>query len=342
MGFAWKGAAAEIRVSPAKTTRRGLWVWDYTTVIATTNETNILLNECVNSSITDLYCFTTEALITANAAAMRGFNAQANGLGIRVWGLDGDRDYFSDGSGYSNLFANIDAVIAFNAASTTAEKFCGFQIDNEPPDNNGFTTFHNDIASSALSTTPGSGLWQSTQELDREYLMRDWVEMHKQCKSRCANNGLLFASALPNWFDAYFGEPITCIFDHLDGAGAISQNVFLHLARYIDVGASMTYVTTASKLIEKIRYEVNRANTIVPPTQIGNSIETVTGVGSGASYGDTVGKQTKAAALADLATAAAAYSGDPAYSWTNIHDWSGWKALSPASTNTSTPTSPPY
>ncbi|MBZ9600742.1 hypothetical protein [Phyllobacterium chamaecytisi] len=337
IGLAWKGVAPEITVSPAKTQRRGLWVWDYSTVIATTNEKNILLNECVNSSITDLYCFTTAALVTANAAAMRSFNAQANALGIRVWGLDGDRGHFSDGDGFGFMFANIDAVIAFNAASTTAQKFCGFQIDNEPPDTGIYTTFHNGIASSVLSAVSG-GVWQATQALDREFLMRDWVSMHSQCKQRCATAGLLFGSALPTWVDDYFGEPITCTYDHGDGAGAIAQNVFLHIARYTDVIASMSYVTTASNLIDRVRYETGKSNQMVPPTQIGMSIESAVGVGSGTSYGDTAGKQTKAAALADLTTAVAMYSGDPAVNWTNLHDWAGWKALSPASVNTATPT----
>ncbi len=166
--------------------------------------------------------------------------------------------------------------------------------------------------------------------------MRDWVEMHRQCKARCANNGLLFASALPTWFDDYFGEPITCTYDHNDGAGPVGQNIFLHLARYIDVICVMSYVTSTAKLVDRIRYEAEAA-AAMPSIQIGNSIETVAGVGQGISYGDTRGKQTKAAALADLNAAAAMYSGLPAYNWTNIHDWSGWKALSPASTDTSIP-----
>ncbi len=332
-----EGSAHKITVSLARTTRRGLWVWNYApAVVGSDDEENILLNECIKSSITDLYCFVTEELIRANAEAMRRFNARANALGIRCWGLDGDRDYFSDGSGLFGLNANIDAVIAFNAASNTAQKFCGFQIDNEPPDTGSFRAFHNGIASSALSSIAGSGVWQSTATLDREYLMRDWVEIHRKCKERCANAELLFASALPTWFDDYFGEPITCTYDHSDAAGPVSQNMFLHLARYIDVICVMSYVTSTVKLIDRIRYEAEAA-TAIPTIQIGNSIETVAGVGQGISYGDTKGKQTKAAALADLNAAAAMYSGHPAYSWTNIHDWSGWKTLSPASTDTSIP-----
>ncbi len=98
------GSSPEITASPAKTPRRGLWVWNYVSaVIGSADEENILLNECIKSSITDLYCFVTEELIRANAEAMRGFNARANALGIRCWGLDGDRDYFSDGSGLPGL-----------------------------------------------------------------------------------------------------------------------------------------------------------------------------------------------------------------------------------------------
>lgn len=145
IGLAWKGVPPEITISPAKVQRRGLWVWTYVQTIASTSQKNILLNECINSSITDLYCFTTAALVEANAAAMQSFNAQANALGIRVWGLDGNRGHFSDVDGYQFLFANIDAVIAFNQTATAAQKFYGFHIDCEPADQEGSLRFTTEL-----------------------------------------------------------------------------------------------------------------------------------------------------------------------------------------------------
>ena len=57
-------------------------------------------------------------------------------------------------------------------------------------------------------------------------------------------------------------------------------------------------------------------------------VETGTGVGSGVSYGDIAGKQSKAVVTADLAAMSANLTASyPAFCGFNIHDWRGWQAL---------------
>lgn len=306
---------------------RAMWVWDsLTTVLGDTSEENILFNAAQISGIDKLYLYSPEVAFTTRAADFRSFIARANSLGIECWGLDGYRGWFSDTDGPAELYDTIDAMLAYNAASASDERLVGFQIDQEPPDYDTFTTFHNGIASSALSTTPGSGDWQSTEALDREFLMRDWVAQHEECRSRLNAVGYLLSTALPTWFDDYFGEPVTCTYD------AVTKNVFLHLSDHTDEIVIMNYNTTPSNQISRIVYEV--ANSTVP---IATGVETVAGVGSGISYGDTSGKQTKGAVLADLATVRAAYLSNPLFNGDAIHSWAGWKALPPASTDDSTP-----
>ena len=326
IGLALIGASAE-RGMVTNGLRRGLWVWDsVSTVLGVTNEENILLNECLVSAISDLYLYTPLSSFTSHAAELRAFIARATALGIRCWGMDGYRGWFSDGDGPAELYSTIEAMIAHNAASAASERFVGFNIDQEPADLDTFTTFHNGVASSALSTTPGSGDWQSTEALDREFLMRDWVEIHAGCRSRLNAAGSLLGTALPTWFDDYFGEPVSCTY------GGLTQNVFLHLAANADEIVVMNYNTNPLNQIGRIAYELPAS-----AARLATAIETHAGAGVNVSYADTTGKQTKAAALADLAIVRARYAHYPRFFGDAIHDWEGWKALSPASVDTSDP-----
>lgn len=315
---------------PAVDFRQGLWVWDFiTTVVGVANEENILLNECINTGITDLYCYTFASELVANATAIRAFIARCSILNIRVWGLDGAREYFSDLDGPQQLVDDLAAIITFNSASDPDEKFYGFHIDQEPADLGDGLAFHNGIAQSALSTVPASGVWQDTEALDREMLMRDWITTHQLLIGTCHDNGLKLSSALTTFLDDYFGEPVTCTFN------GVTQNVFLHLASYIDTIALMSYSTNPSSVVQRITYELAQQNL---SAEIGFALESMTGVGSGISYGDTVGKQSKAALNTDKNITKALFAGQPNFLWFNYHDWEGWKALDPASNDTSDPT----
>ena len=326
VGFALVGDGVDVAVAP-KELKRGLWVWDFQSIVGTRASENVLLNESVASGVTDLYLFTPIAGYATRAAAMRSFVGRATALGIRCWGLDGDRNWFSDGDGPADLYASVDAMVAHNAGSSPDQKFVGLQIDMEPADSAGYTTFHNGVASSALSTTPGSGVWKDTQALDREYLMRDWCEIHAECRSRLRAAGALLGTALPTWFDDYFGEPITCAY------GGSTKNVLEHLAALSDQIVFMNYNTNPVNQVSRISYEVSAS----APAEVMSGIETVAGVGNNVSYGDTAGKQTKAAALADLQILRERYGNYPSFVGDALHDWSGWRSLAPESVDDSEP-----
>jgi hypothetical protein len=314
VGLALIGEGADYGPS-SSTLLRGLWVWDsITTVIGVVDQENILLNEAVASEITDLYLYAPLASFGSHAAAFRAFIGRASQLGISCWAMDGYRGWFSDGDGPQELYDTVEAMLAFNAGSAPDERFSGFHIDQEPADLDSFTTFHNGVASSALSTTPGSGAWQSTQALDREFLMRDWVAIHAGCRSRLAAAGSRLGTALPTWFDDYFGEPVACT------VGGLTQNVFLHLAANADEIVIMNYNTNPLNQIARIGYEVPAAR-----TWLASAIETHAGAGVNVS------------ALADLAVLRGRYGGEPFFFGDAIHDWAGWKALAPTSVDTSNP-----
>lgn len=311
----------------ASTLLRGLWVWDsLSTVLGSNNEENVLLNEAVASGITELYLYSPLASFGTHAAAFRSFIARADQLGISCWAMDGYRGWFSDGDGPQELYATVDAMLAFNVGAAANQRFVGFHIDQEPADLDAFTTFHNGIASSALSTVAASGVWKDTQVLDREHLMRDWVSTHGACRSRLRAAGCRLGTALPTWFDDYFGEPLICTY------GGVTQNVFLHIAANADDIVIMNYSTNPLNQIARIGYEVPSST-----AWLATAIETHPGVGSGVSYADTPGKQSKAAVLADLSAVRARYALYPRFIGDAIHDWVGWKALAPASTDTSDP-----
>lgn len=313
----------EALVIPDKTFRRALWVWDAHTLLGNIDEENILLNECLNTGITDLYLYTPVAAWPSKTADYTAFINRANALDIRCWGLDGDTAWFTPNDGPPDLYTSI--INAFD----NLPGLYGFQIDMEPFS---LTAFHAGTASSALSTTPGSGVWQDTAALDREMLMRDWITIHQQCRNLCNSYQRQLGSALPDSLNDYFGEPITCTFN------GETKNVFEHLATRIDNIALMTYNTNPQNVILRARYEMNESYEASGNPQVGYSIETHTGVGSGISYGDTAGKQTKAAALADMAIIKGQFEGNPSFVYENIHDWTnGWKSLSPASVDTSDP-----
>lgn len=294
-----------------------MWVWDFADIIGNSTKEDLLINTCVNSDVADIYCYTYGSFLTTNLAAVQSFIADCSLNNIRVWGLDGDRSYFADADGSSDLLDSIQSVIDYNDVSAPNQSFYGFHIDCEPADAGGYTAFHNGIASSALSTTPGSGSWQSTQALDRENLMRNWVSIHEDSFALCSANDLKLGSALPTWFDDYFGEPIACTYN------SITQNVYLHIRNYCNHISLMSYSTNPKNVIDRCLYEIVNCG----DATIGISVETHAGPGTGVSYADTAGKNTPAAVFADIDTAHQRFSQYPGYTSFHIHDWEGWSAL---------------
>lgn len=303
-----------------------MWVRDFESIVGNPASEETLVDACLDAGISDIYCATDAAFVAANQTAISDFIEDCTLNGIKVWGLDGDRRYFADADGSDDLLDNIQAVIDYNTAVVDAgKKFVGFHIDCDPTDQGGYLAFHNGIASSALSSTPGSGEWQDTEVLDREYLMRDWCDLHEDCSALCSTNGLKLASALPVWFDDYEGEPVICTFD------GETQNVYLHLKDLCDHISLKSYNTDPRAVIDLVRYEILNCG----EATIGVSVETNAGVGDGISYADTAGKDDTTSVFLDLDTLHNRFYQHPGYSAFHINDWIGWSELAGISNVTS-------
>lgn len=302
------------------TPARGLWAWDTVDIVTDADERDHIIASCERTDITDIYMYVDPATISTNQADITTFIGAATTAGVRIWGLDGSRAYFADADGRDGLIDSVNAVIAYNAQVSANQRFHGFHINCEPNDLMGYTSFHNGVASSGLSSTPGSGDWQDTEVLDREFLMRDWIDMHGEIRAICSAAGMDFGTAVPAWFDDYFGEPVLCT---VNGTEA---NVFVHMCGVCKNICLMTYNTNPRSVITRFNYEILN---VVKRAKVSFSQETHEGVGNNISYADTAGKDSEEAVLGDADILIARFIGYPGFGGSNIHDWVGWKAMLP-------------
>jgi hypothetical protein len=93
---------------------RGLWVWTTNAVLADAAEADRLLLMAEEAKLTDVYLYVVKNNYQARAAELRALNARFALAGIRVWGLDGDRGYFSDARGPQQIFDTADEMIRFS------------------------------------------------------------------------------------------------------------------------------------------------------------------------------------------------------------------------------------
>lgn len=316
--------------------KRGLWLWYPNLVIPVNNEVNKVINQCKADGITDIYLYANGWLTGARKAQVQNFISIASCNNIKVWAMDGYRAYFSDWSGPSEYYTFINQVVAYNSTSTTDQRFVGIHGDNEPNDYQGepLSSFHDDITDASLSTTPGSGVWQSTQKLDREYLMRDWLTITETAYNTCHANSMLYGQAIPSWLDDYYGESIKCTYN------SIYQPVYMHMMQYLDDYCIMSYRTDPAQVINRVTGELAYASTLPAASRprVWAGVETHVGVGNGISYRDTPGKNSKAAVWTDVNTFEATLNSYAAYAGVNIHDWiNGWRDLTPVSSNIADP-----
>ncbi|MFN3402974.1 MAG: Ig-like domain-containing protein [Cytophagaceae bacterium] len=323
-----------VNITNAQTFRKGLWIWDTSTLIGNSTQVNIVLNQCKEDKTTDIYIYAYGFLSGTAGTNMRSFISKAKCLNINVWAMDGYRGYFSDWYGPSGYYNFINQVISFNNASTANQKFFGIQGDNEPHDGQGEprSSFHNGIPDSQLNKT-GGGVWQSTQALDREHLMRDFIKTTETAYNTCHANGLLYGQAMVSWLDNYYGEPVYCTYN------GVRKQVMEHIMNYLDDYFIMSYNTNPNSVIDRVKGELAYASTLPASSRprVWAGAETHCGVGTNVSYCDTPGKNSKTTVNNDIITIENNLKNYAAYAGFNIHDWQGWKGLSPASTNSSDP-----
>ncbi|MEO5969724.1 MAG: hypothetical protein ABIQ95_07325 [Bdellovibrionia bacterium] len=306
---------------------RGLWLWSTSDIINSQSEQNLLISMSKAANITDVFQYLVKKDYTTNEAGLRRFNAKLKSAGIRSWGLEGWRGYFSDSDGPALFYAAADALIAFNSRVAADEKFFGFQTDLEPQDGQGPgspSSFHNGIPDSKLNKT-GGGVVYPSQAQDREMLMRDWVKIQETLGKKIHAAGLKMGGAMPSWTSDYFGEEVKVTY------GGIRQNVMKFMMGFLDEYLIMSYKTIPTSVASRVLAQVTYADTL-PLTKrprVYASVETHAGIGSGTSYADTPGKNTKTAVLADMKIIYSTLKAHPSFCGTNIHDWVGWMKLNP-------------
>lgn len=299
------------------TFRRGMWVWNGYDVAS---NPSAFLTECKRIKITDVYLYLTISNYS-KVNILGSFIKSCSSGGMRVWGLDGSRAYFTDASGPANLYNSIKALISYNGKVSSGEKFFGFQTDNEPDNYSGqyLDTIHNDIPTSILSKTAG-GVYKQSAYADRVFILQDWINIQKQCTSMLHSLNLASGAALPSWLDDYYDEPLTVTFD------GITQTVMKHMMNYVDDYCIMSYQTDTSIVAQRVVSELTYGSTI-PGKRVFPGVETVTGRGAAVTYGDNYTKAKKSAVLSDIAKMEGMFSKFASFAGINIHDWIGWSEL---------------
>jgi len=305
-------AQTDARASPAATVR-AMWVWK-TSALYPGAETAKFVTQAKAAEITDVFLFLRAADYMGSEAQLKILLDALSQAGIRSWGMEGWRGYFSDVAGPTALYAAADALVTFNKRNMV--KFVGFHSDMEPQDgqSDGQDLFHNAIAQSAL--TP-------EQLADRDKLLTEWLTIHETLLAKMQAAGLQYGGAMPSWVDEYYGEPVTAIFKD------IRQPLIQHLMPLVPQYVIMSYNTDPMNLINRIIGELQYASTLGGSPRVMFGVETHAGVGLNVSYADTPPKDNKSAVLADLATVDAKLlaTHPKAYLGWAIHDWEGWKLL---------------
>lgn len=253
-------------------------------------------------------------------AALQTLIASATTARLRIWGLDGDRAYLDDATGPKDFHAGIDNLIAYNHYVAASERFFGFQADNKPQDDGTHTSFHNDIADSALSVKLGSGVWQSTQAQDREMLMRNWIATYQTASNKLHAEGLQFGAAMPFWTEAYHGGEVQVSFP---GSANVRQGVMKYMMLLLDEYVVMSYNTDPSNAANRVVAQAAYASTVPAASRprVYASIEVTSGVGEKVSYADTPGKNSKAVVAQDMEAIIRILGQHSAFQGMALHHW---------------------
>lgn len=338
-----------VNISEAKTFQKSLWIWNTGSIIGVNTEENKVLNECVASTISDIYLYVQTSTFAGKQAALQKFIEQCSCKGIRVWGMDGWRGYFSDQCGPSGFYKVINAVITYNSKSTDKQKFYGFAGDNEfvyqdmsgdcvSPAN--ADVFHYGSTDAGLSTTAGSGFWRSTERQDRDSICTDWVKQTHDAAVLCHNAGLQYSIAVMSWITglsythAAMGSQKTPLYAYYNG---VKKELHKALMEYVDEYVIMSYHTNVnSKVSLMCKDHLDYANTLPDGKRprVLSAIETHCLVDQYVSYCDTPPQNTKSAANYGMMQHTDLFGTNISYAGVGIHDWVGWSGLSPVSTNT--------
>lgn len=231
-----------------------------------------------------------------------------------------------DAAGPENFLRGIESLIDYNHAVSANERFVGLQADIEPQDQGAYTTFHNGIPDEALSTVSGSGDWQSTEALDREMLMRNWLTIHQTASDLLHGQGLRFSAAMPFWTETYYGSPVQVNFPSSTNT---RQSVMKCMMPLLDEYIVMSYNTDPANAANRVEAQATYASTLPAGkrTRVYAAMEVSPNVGENVSYGDTAGKNSKSVVLRDRARLEEILGRHEAFAGVAIHYWMTWRDM---------------
>lgn len=292
----------------------GLWIWDGQGLVRSAAQQQKLVAAIAQLDLTDVYV----ALPTNGYASLKGLPAFIRLMtqhGVKVWGLDGCRCYFKDAGGPMPLYQNVAAMMRYNEDAPEDARFTGFQTDNEPQDLPDYPKhFHNGLAASKL--TPA-------QKSERDDLLRNWLDIQQTVYALLKEDHLRAGAAMVFFTEDYQGEPLTIDYN------GVTANVGHLMMSYADDYVVMSYNTDPENAAGRVAGQAAFASQLPPDVRprILAAMETDAGVEAHVSYGDTPGKATKAAVLADRAAISERLHVYPAFAGVSLHAWSGWQVL---------------
>jgi hypothetical protein len=308
-------AAAEQPVHERGAERRGMWIWKTRSVItdrAALEEALALLGA---THVTDVYLYLRAADYVAMEADLRYALGALHNAGIRTWGLEGYRGYFSDMYGAAELYEAADSLVQYNGRVGRAQRFAGFMSDLEPQDGadpEAPRHFHNGIPDSRLT---------GPQAVARDALMQDWIAMHETLSRKMRAARLKYAATMVSWADDYHGEEIRASYK------GVTQGVMKHIMPLVDDYVVMSYNTDPRNAAHRVEGEAVYADELAGIQRVFAAVETHRGVGATISYGDTRGKDSPIAVLKDIEAIENLLRSHDSFAGVAIHDWSGWKQL---------------
>ena len=315
------GASALANVAIASTAKaetrpvRGLWIWEGRNMVTSKSEQAKLLAEVDSLKLTDIYLALAAPDYRDLKSRLAAFITRMSDAGIKVWGLDGSRGFFSDANGPAGLYAHVDALLAYNGGAPETARFTGFQTDNEPQDLPDYPPhFHSGLADSQL--TP-------QQAAEREALLLDWLNIQTTVYETLKSNDLRTGAAMVFFTEDHYGEPLRVTYK------GVRASIGHFMMGVTDDYVVMSYNTDPVNAAARVAAQAAFASKlpIEARPRIIAAVETNPGVGATISYGDTPGKQSRAAVLADMAAISRQLEIYPAFAGISLHAWRGWKAL---------------
>ncbi|RMY97022.1 hypothetical protein D0860_08686 [Hortaea werneckii] len=304
----------------------GMWIWQSTELLAAANEMADLLAASAAARIMDLYLYNPPGSYSDRRGQLQLFIANATAADIRVWALDGARGYLDDAAGPEKFLQGIADLIDHSQAVSPNERFVGLQADIEPQDHDAYTTFHNGIPDEALSTAPGPGTWQSTQALDREMLMRNWLTIHQTASDLLHGQNLQFSAAMPFWTENYNGSPVQV---NSPTDTDPRQSVMRYMMPLLDEYIVMSYNTDPANAANRVEAQASYASTLPvgKRPRVYAAMEVSPNIGETVSYGDTAGKDSKSVVLRDRTRIEEILGRHGAFAGVAIHYWTTWRDM---------------